>query len=363
MHRSNDRFRHWKLWVATSILTLPLLNGCGTTTAVARGSAGAVAAEEIEQKGAYLKAAWDRQARLDDLAWPLLTAGVQLCGEDVTPRLGIQLLGIDALPADLQSVATQRFGVSERPMVLHVTKNGPAAKAGLKPGDRLVSIDGTPIAVGRKATSTATELMVRAARSGDPVEMAVSRAGEPLTIRIEPVSACSYPVLMQQDDALNAFADGDAVYVTTGMYRFARDDEELQLVIAHEIAHNAEGHADKKMANWGLGTLLDVVAAAYGVNTQGAFGNAMSQVYSQDFEREADYVGMYLLARADIDTSYVAEFWRRMSAEYPQTIKGTYTSSHPATAERWTNIEAAHLEIVNKKQAALPLIPERTRKN
>lgn len=82
-------------------------------------------------------------------------------------------------------------------------------------------------------------------------------------------------------------------------------------------------------------------------------------VFSQDFEREADYVGMYLLARAGVNTSGVGEFWRRIAAEYPQNIKGSFTHTHPATAERYINIDAAHTEIGDKLLKGLPLLPER----
>lgn len=335
------------------------LAGCGTTTSVARGSAAAVASEEQAQKAAYLKTTWERQARLENVAWPLLTAGKELCGEDVRQRVGLSVISIEMVGKDNQQVARQFYGVSESPKILHVTAGSPAALAGLKEGDKLLSIGGQPVASGRKATERAVELLLEAAGTGNPFEITVSRGGVTLPTIVEPQLACRYPVLMVQDDALNAFADGNAVYITTGMYRFAENDRELQLVIAHEIAHNSEGHSDKKMMNWGLGTLLDIAAAAYGVNTQGAFGDMTAKAYSQDFEREADYVGMYILANAEIDTSDVANFWRRMAAEYPQSIKGSYSASHPASAERWTNIEAAHREVVAKQTSGTTLLPER----
>jgi hypothetical protein len=48
-----------------------------------------------------------------------------------------------------------------------------------------------------------------------------------------------------------------------------------------------------------------------------------------------------------------------MAAENPQSIKGSYAASHPATAERWSSIDAAHVEVVAKKSRGLPLVPER----
>ena len=143
------------------------------------------------------------------------------------------------------------------------------------------------------------------------------------------------------------------------MIRFAETDEDLQLVLAHEIAHNSEGHLDKQRGNALLGGIFDVVAAVYGVNTQGAFSNMSTLMFSQDFDREADYVGMYMLARAGVETIEAANFWRKMAAEYPAAIRGTFASSHPATAERYTNIEAAHDEVELKLTAGIELVPER----
>jgi predicted Zn-dependent protease len=96
------------------------------------------------------------------------------------------------------------------------------------------------------------------------------------------------------------------------------------------------------------------------VNTGGDFTNlgaefgAMS--FSQDFEREADYVGMYLLARADRPIANAADFWRRMAQESPGSIK--FASSHPTTAERFVRLENAAAEIEQKRTAGAPLMPE-----
>lgn len=83
-------------------------------------------------------------------------------------------------------------------------------------------------------------------------------------------------------------------------------DEELATVVSHEIAHNAMKHIDAKMQNATagafFGAILDIFAATQGVNTGGEFTSQFAQLgamtFSQEFEREADYVGMYILALA-----------------------------------------------------------------
>jgi len=141
------------------------------------------------------------------------------------------------------------------------------------------------------------------------------------------------------------------------MLRFINEDKELQMVIAHELAHNIEGHIEKKTNNYLLGTIVDLAAAGAGVNTRGTFGSLGAQMYSQDFEREADYVGMYILANSGIEREGVANFWRRMSVENPRSI--SYASTHPSSSERWVNIEAVNKEIDKKILESEPLLPER----
>ena len=123
------------------------------------------------------------------------------------------------------------------------------------------------------------------------VDIAIQRANqtENLVLNTEPV--CSYLALLVHGDDVNAFADGNNVFFNTGMMRFASTDFELSVVEGHEIAHNVMGHSDKKMTNYALGSVVDIFAAVYGVNTQGLFGNAAAGAYSKGFESEADYVG------------------------------------------------------------------------
>ena len=128
-----------------------------------------------------------------------------------------------------------------------------------------------------------------------------------------------------QDSRINAFADGEAVYMMAGMMRFAENDQELALILGHELAHNVEAHISAKKVNATIGLVFDLLAAGAGVNTRGAFSQAGANSYSQDFESEADYVGLYYLARAGIEVDGAAYFWRRMAAEHkpdPVSYKG-----------------------------------------
>ena len=84
-----------------------------------------------------------------------------------------------------------------------------------------------------------------------------------------------------------------------------------------------------------------------------------STMFSQEFEREADYVGMYMLARAGVPTDEAANLWRRMAAESGGNIRGTFSASHPSSSERYTNLDAANVEIRAKMSNGTALLPAR----
>lgn len=349
----------------TILLSLGLLAACAPTSQVARGTYEQTTGEALIQQRLALRANADRQARLDRLARPLLRANVDMCGKLVAPKIDLRLVSSQLYQGSFKKAAELEFGIDEKPRLL-VAEGGQAAKAGLQNGDILLGVNDTQA----KAVLTKRELkrlytlidkaLVSDGAASRSVSLSVlTKSGENRKITVTAETRCDFPVLVQQNDSLNAFADGSNIILTTGMMRFVREDKELQFILAHELAHNTEGHLDKKRGNYLIGSIFDVLAAAYGVNTQGTFGNAGAGAFSQDFEREADYVGMYFLERAGIDGRNVANFWRKMVAENAGSIQANYNSSHPSSAERYGNIEQAYLEVVQKRQNNEPLLPNR----
>lgn len=175
---------------------------------------------------------------------------------------------------------------------------------------------------------------------------------------------CYYYFQLSTDREVNASADGDAVTINYGMLRFIENDDELAGVMGHELAHNLLDHIGAKRDNATMGAvfgaLLDVAAAAEGVNTRGDFtdvgGYAGSLGYSPAFESEADYVGLYITARAGYNPRKVAPYWRRLSVAYPESSRGGVT--HPGNPERFVGIQKTADEIEAKKRAKKPLLPE-----
>ncbi len=234
-----------------------------------------------------------------------------------------------------------------------------------------------------RAEQEAQAAAVKAAQQGGfndqkdytPAEIqALTARLTPIATRIEAASEsmcadmrgkkCQFEVVLDPaEKGLNAHADGQRVVVYPAMIDYATNDNQLAFVIAHEFAHSIMAHVASQQKNVAiggiLGSLLDVAAQSQGVNTGGNLGKMGAQQallrYSPDFENEADYVGMYILARAGYKIEDAPGFWRAMSLNAPRAVYSTTT--HPNNPSRTVAMNNTVAEINAKKAAGQPLVP------
>lgn len=338
-------------------------SACGPTLKETHLPKEAVEAEREKQREIAFSVLMQRQDRLLNVSYPLLVAGAELCKDEARPTSGFTLhdkkLYQTTLGREYEQVAARQYGLRDQVTVRYVHPALPAASAGLRAGDRVLTINGQPVA--DKTAIEATAMLDELGSSeGRPIQLRIERDGRVQELAIQGAPACKYPVQLINEDAVNAFADGKRVVITTGMVRFAESDKELALVVGHEVAHNALGHVTKQFGNVLLGTVFDVAfAVLLGVDTQGLFGRLGGRAFSQAFEAEADYAGLYIVARAGYDVSNAANFWRRMAVEHPGSIKKNFLATHPSTPERFLAIENTVREIDEKRRQGKPLVPEK----
>lgn len=127
-----------------------------------------------------------------------------------------------------------------------------------------------------------------------------------------------------QDNRLNAFAvPGGYITFHTGLVSATQTESELASVVGHEIAHVTQRHLPRLLARAdqqkvpALAAILASVlvggqtGVAGAVTTQAALvANQLS--YTREFEREADAIGIRLLARADFDPNAMAAFFNKL---------------------------------------------------
>jgi predicted Zn-dependent protease len=147
------------------------------------------------------------------------------------------------------------------------------------------------------------------------------------------------------DDTPNAFAlPGGKIGVNTGLLKVAHTQGQLAAVIGHEVAHVTEGHANERVssefaAKTGLQLLSAVADTSNPMHGQmiGLLGAGV-QVgvllpFGRDHEREADLLGLDLMAKAGFDPHESVELWRNMSkaggAQPPE-----FLSTHPSRVSR-----------------------------
>lgn len=346
------------IWAA---LLLPLASCATPSTSVPTIDAGAAKVEAREQAEFVINRRRGEMERVYRVAQRLRAANADLC-----PRkagwIGVVAETQYDYGKDMRAAAISVLGVAEAPKVTLVSKGGPAERAGLRVGDVITHVNGEPVATGAKGSRDVARKLKIAPGQAE-VRILVDRDGTPVQIVATPEVVCAYGFTVVDGGDANAFADGDDVYIYRGMLKLVESDEELALVLGHELAHNAMGHIEKQRQNATIGmlggALLDIAAAAGGANTNGEFtkmgGQIGAKAFSQDFESEADYVGVYFMARAGYDMRGVEQVWRRMAAENPTAIN--MGLSHPTTPARYLNITNARTEIQAKQAAGQPLTP------
>ena len=348
--------------ICVAVAALGLVGWVDPKTAAPTVSQDALKAEEKRQLAFVISSRWKESERVKAVAFRLALANQDLCA-DRKRRTGMDVFVLTDFPQRYREAAAEVLKVGPELTITEVVPASPAAKAGLRRGDALVSLNGAPVPTGAKAREGFIKQLASALEKPGPVTLAVRREGAVQELTVEPVSVCAYDAVVEDSDVINAFADGQRIHITRGILRFAADEEELALIVAHEMAHNGQHHMQAQARNSimvGLGgLLLDGVAAAYGVNTQGVFAKTGARIgaehASPEFEAEADYVGMYYLARAGYPTEGVENLWRRMAVETPGAV--FIKTDHPVTPERFLAIAATAREIEAKRVKGEPLVP------
>jgi predicted Zn-dependent protease len=150
---------------------------------------------------------------------------------------------------------------------------------------------------------------------------------------------------------INAFCmpGGKIAFYTGILEKLQLTDDEVAVVMGHEIAHALREHARERM---GKSAVTQGAARLGGAVVAGVFGidphltdmaarggaNLLTLNFSRSNESEADLVGLELAARAGYDPRAGITLWRKMSA----ANKGAppqWLSTHPAGTTRIADME------------------------
>ena len=166
-----------------------------------------------------------------------------------------------------------------------------------------------------------------------------------------------------KDSQINAFCmPGGKIVVYEGIMNLVSSDDELAVVLGHEVAHAVAKHSNERMSQQ---KALEYGGAILGAITQGTSQSTQSLAntvfglganygvmlpFSRKHETEADNMGLVLMTMAGYNPDCALSFWQKMSASGSNS-KMEILSTHPSDATRIANLQK-QIPIVKQKYAA-----------
>lgn len=152
----------------------------------------------------------------------------------------------------------------------------------------------------------------------------------------------NYRVLYVPGTTVNALAlPGDAIVIYQGLVAKAESENELMMVLGHELGHFA--HRDH-LRGLGRALLLQATLSYVFGDAGGLAGLAASAVeaignssYSQSQERQADEFGLALLKGTYGHVAGATDFFARLSKKQGSNLD--FLATHPAPAKRVRHLE------------------------
>lgn len=267
-------------------------------------------------------------ARVAAVAYRLASAGAAHCPAPY-PLTGLSFHHLrEYQPADRPGLVA-RYGLNRGLGVLGVVEGSPAALAGLEAGDVILQVNGEPIrpapppgapepSAEWRAGLEAGEDQLEAALGSGPASLTVLRGGrDVLGLSLASRPGCPARVRLARSGQNSAFATARHVILTSATLAFAQNDDELAVILGHELAHVILGHADRlKREGVPKGLLRGL-------------GKNAARVRAT--EEEADRLGLRLAWAAGYDVTAAIPFWRRYYARFdtPQFFR-----THPSLGAR-----------------------------
>jgi Zn-dependent protease with chaperone function len=192
-----------------------------------------------------------------------------------------------------------------------------------------------------------------------PVELLIQRDNRKFTKVLYPqLLPAEYSILVDTTDhSINAYAAPGKIILTQRLVSLCLNDDELALVVGHEMAHQVLGHLVRGAAYQELGTFLGEAVTAVSTlslnrlldwrhtmvspDVRQVVGNAVVSVFSQDEEREADIYGAWFAYQAGYNIDKGAAIWERVAAveDHDPFAADYFLDSHPPPLERLARLK------------------------
>ena len=238
-----------------------------------------------------------------------------------------------SLCSELSPMASFLIADEKSAAVDIVVADAPAARAGLRRGDVIGAINGHPTAGADVAD------LIDAALDSGTVTLALAGQRH-VSFAVE--QGCGFAVGLEKDVRLDAYADGKAVAVSSALVDFTKTDDELAVIIGHELAHNILKHKD----------ILDSEHVSRGFLA--VFGKNADRI--RQTEEDADVMALYLMVRSGYDINIAPGFWERFGA---RTGAGVFSDgTHPRTKARVALATRTIATIRAQQAKGEPLTPD-----
>ena len=248
--------------------------------------------------------------RVADTAWRIAARNADSCTK-IWAALGVSLQHVSQYAPAYRAAAQAAFGLD-------------GADLASKSGEQKTAASYDAVSAAMAALETLPEQKA--------AELSIERGGQRLDVSVTPKNVCRSRVELAPGNAINANANGLVAQISGRLVNWVQSDDELALVIAHEMAHNLMGHPktlSEKSALSGLATSL------------GLSGRAQRQM-----ELDADRMGIIMAATAGYNYKIAPDFWARLNSNAP--LAAFLATSHPTTRTRRENAQRVVDELVSK---------------
>lgn len=230
--------------------------------------------------------------RTADVTWRLREAAGTSC-PSFSADSGIVVDSLDAYTSRDSSMVRTMLGMSDLVQVTAVATGSPAQQAGVHVGDEILALNGqaTTEALPSLSDTLADEQDTNAMRvmamfarlpAEQPARLMLLRDGAVIVLDLVPLNHCASRIFVRSSNRLDAYSDGFDVVITARLVDLTHSDDELALLVGHEMAHTIV--RDNKASSLSQRRLM---------------------------EERADLFGADLAACAGYDTYAAAPIWRR----------------------------------------------------